>query len=209
MDFRKKRQYYVVLKGNKVTTPNSFKAQQEGRPYQPQMAEDRMRGSGGQSAQQPWAEQPAYRSYEGEAGSQYQQSYPQQFQDQPVQQYQQQYLDGYVQQPPMGQQGPRPKSTATAATLSFLLTSYGAANFYLGRKLQGVGQILLSTLGLICLVVVGILWSATTLDPAFYVFAVITSVIYIAMGCWMLFDLIRIVKKKPPMDRDANGIPLK
>lgn len=109
----------------------------------------------------------------------------------------------------MGQQGPRPKSTATAATLSFLLTSYGAANFYLGRKLQGVGQILLSTLGLICLVVVGILWSATTLDPAFYVFAVITFVIYIAMGCWMLFDLIRIVKKKPPMDRDANGIPLK
>lgn len=108
-----------------------------------------------------------------------------------------------------GSKAPGPKARLRQQPYRFYSPHMVQLTFILGRKLQGVGQILLSTLGLICLVVVGILWSATTLDPAFYVFAVITFVIYIAMGCWMLFDLIRIVKKKPPMDRDANGIPLK
>lgn len=106
------------------------------------------------------------------------------------------------------QQGYKPKTTATAAILSFYLTPYGAANFYLGRKLQGVSQVLLGIFALIILVVTFSIGIYVNRGTGFYVLAVLTVIAYAGLLIWTIVDFIRIVTKKPPMDRDANGVPL-
>lgn len=164
--------------------------QQQGQPYPPQQNYAQAENYG---TRQAYPQQHRQQSYQ-------QQAYPQQYPQQPAGMNQQQYQNGYpqqYQQQPVPQ-NPNAKSRMVAALLAFFLTWVGAANFYLGYKQKAIGQLVLGCL-------TGVLY----IPGAFFAPLLIIPVLAMfGIGIWAIVDFIYILTKKPPMDRDADGIPL-
>jgi len=100
------------------------------------------------------------------------------------------------------------KSRAVAAILAFFLTGCGAANFYLGYKPRAFTQLGMGIGGFV-LMFIGRLVSLNVHGALGLILAFWGLLLVSAIGVWALVDFIRILAKKPPMDRDVNGIPLK
>lgn len=194
-----------------MITPNSYKAQQEGRPYQPQPNADRMQGSEDQQQGQQQTQQQWTGTQQGTSGPQYQGQSGNQYPGQSVQQYQgQPYPQGYP-EPPMQPNTPQGKSKVVAALLAFFLTSFGAANFYLGYKKTAFIQLGLFIAGAVLMIISAILTAAIgeNLSDVVNLFtSIIPRCIFTALEIWALVDFIRVLTKTAPMDRDVNGIPL-
>lgn len=193
-----------------MITPNSYKAQQEGQPYQPQPNADRMQGADGQQqAQQQWTGEEQAKSAS-------------RFEEQPTRQYQEErYTLGDLQQDleqqDPEQQDPKAKSKIVAALLAFFLTPFGAANFYLKYIKMAILQLVLNIIATIFLVLsivmIVLAYSDTSVDMgllaiAGIVFVVITSIAYSALLVWAVLDFIRILTETAPYDKDARGIRL-
>lgn len=176
-----------------MTTPNYYNPQQQGQPYPLQPSYNQAQNYGTQQYGQPYPQQYPSQNYQ-------QQADPSQYPQQSAQGYQQPYQAGYpqqYQQPPVPQNS-NAKSRITAALLAAFLTWVGAANFYLGYKEKAIAQLVLGCFGWILgifIFFVPLLW----LIPA----ATGTGIFV-----WAIVDLVYILDRKPPMDRDANGIPL-
>lgn len=189
-----------------VITPNSFKAQQEGREYQPQPNVDRMQGSDSGQQGQQWAG-----AQQEDAASQYQEQPGYQYQEQPEQQNQTgAYMQEYA-QPPMQQNAPQGKSKVAAALLAFFLTWVGAANFYLGYKKMAfmqLGGFLIAAVLMIIAAIIGAVGDSSISAVAEFFTTIIPRCVFTALEIWAIVDFIRVLTNTSPMDRDVNGIPL-
>ncbi|MCQ9340170.1 TM2 domain-containing protein [Corynebacterium phoceense] len=88
-----------------------------------------------------------------------------------------------------------PKSKAIAAILALFLGGLGIHNFYIGRNLVGVLQLVFFLAGGLIVI------------PLIFVGG-IGFLLPIAFWIWILVEFVLILLGVPPFDRDSRGLPL-
>lgn len=83
-----------------------------------------------------------------------------------------------------------PKSMVVAILLAFFLGTLGVHNFYLGFTQKGIVQLVITVIG----------WATSVLIVG--LFAVL------AVGVWVIVDIIQIATRQGQYVADANGVPL-
>lgn len=82
------------------------------------------------------------------------------------------------------------KSMVAAILLAFFLGGLGVHNFYLGFTQKGIVQLVLTIVG----------WVTTALF--------VGALVLLAVGVWVIVDIIQIVTRQGQYVADANGVPL-
>lgn len=83
----------------------------------------------------------------------------------------------------------------TAALLAFFLGTFGAHNFYLGRKKQAIAQLLLSILGFI-LYISGYIGLINSVELVIPITLILGAFILLGLNIWVIVEFVQILTGK-------------